>query len=407
MVDEPSGEPTLPYACPWGTGEPSQFSELRSGTGIDKLPTSTGDSAWLVTNYDGVRAMCNDLRVGKSHVDPPHAPRLWDAALMEPQSGHADEFTDHTRWRHALSRPFSSRRLSQLRPRLEILLQDIVTDRLADGPPVDVCAGIAQPFAATVICDLLGIPQELRPALVQWSDAARTYGMTEAATARRDVLLREIDAVLKKIRDQPDGPLRDSGLLSDFALTPPDSVQLQDDKLARAILDIFLAGYDTVATRMSYGTAFLLDHPEQLAELRDDPSLLDGAVEEIFRLAVPGGGYICRYAHSDMPLPDAPIKAGDLIVLSFQSANRDEQVFIDATRFDVRRRPNPHIAFGHGTFYCLGAALARLELSVYLAGLSRFPALRRAHPTYEHDLAHDKVTGGLRQLLIAWDTPSA
>ncbi|MGW0871924.1 cytochrome P450 [Streptomyces sp. NPDC002740] len=405
MADEPLCEPTLPYACPWGTDEPPQFSALRSGTGLDRLPTSTGDSAWLVTDHAGVKAMCDDPRVGKSHIDPPHAPRLWDAALMEPQSGHTDEFTDHARWRHALSRPFSSRSLSRLRPRLEALLQRMVTDCLAEAPPVDVCTVLAQPFAATVISDLLGIPQDLRPALVDWSDAARTYGMTPAATAQRDALLGHIALALTEIRERPDGPPGDGGLFADLAFAPGESPRLHDDELASALLDVFLAGYDTVSTRMSYGTAFLLDHPEQLEMLRDDPSLVDGAVEEILRLAVPGGSYIPRYARSDMALPGALIKAGELIVLSFQSANRDERVFAEAARFDIRRRPNPHIAFGHGTFYCLGAALARLELSVYLSGLRRFPALRRGHSSREHDMVHEKVTGGLRQLLVTWDVP--
>ncbi|MFD7133377.1 cytochrome P450 [Streptomyces sp. NPDC059894] len=403
-ADESHDEAALPYRCPAHLGEPPQFPVLRQGPGIDRLPTSTGDSAWLVTSHDGVRTMCGDPRVGKSHADPSRAPRLWDAALMEPQSGHADEFAVHSRWRHTLSRHFSSRRVAELRQHVEEVLGRIVADRLAEGPPMDVRTGLAQPFAATVICDLLGLPHALRPALVAWSDTARAHGMAREAAARRGALRQRIDRALDDVRAEARDSTADDTLLQDLALARPEAHRLTREEWADAVLDVFLAGYDTISTRIVHGTAYLLDHPEQLRALTGDPALIPGAVEEIFRLAVPGGSWIPRYARTDIPLPHATVAAGDLIVLSFQSANRDERVFPDAGRFDIHRHPNPHIAFGHGTFYCLGAALARLELGVYLAALARFPGLGTASPGQRHVLAEATVTGGLEHLLTTWDT---
>ncbi|WP_460071288.1 cytochrome P450 [Streptomyces sp. YKOK-I1] len=403
-AEESYEDAALPFRCPAHLGEPARFSALRAGPGIDRVPTSMGDSAWLVTSHEGVRGMCSDPRVGKTHADPARAPRLWDAALMEPQSGHADEFAFHTRWRHTLSRHFSGRRIDRLRPHIEGLLAGIVADRLAEGPPMEVRTGLAQPFAAAVICDLLGLPPALRPALLSWSDAARSHGMSQQAATRRGALRRRVDELLNTARTGPPGRAADGGLLGDLALAPQEGRALRREEQAEAILDVFLAGYDTVATRIVYGTAYLLDHPEQLRALTGDPALIPGAVEEICRVAVPGGSWIPRYAHSDIPLPQASIREGDLIVLSFQSANRDERVFPGAARFDIRRHPNPHIAFGHGTFYCLGASLARVELAAYLSVLARFPGLAKAHPAQRHVLADGTVTGGLEFLLTTWNT---
>ncbi|MFE6889969.1 cytochrome P450 [Streptomyces sp. NPDC057694] len=407
MTGEPSHHLAVPFPCPADLGEPPELAALRAEGGLHRLPTSAGDEAWLVTSHDLVRNMCGDPRVGRAHQDPPHAPRLWDAALMGPRDDHADEATAHARWRQVVSHHFSSRQIARLRPRVERVMERLVDARLAEGPPMDVRTGLAEPFAAAVICDVLGLPHPLTSDLVAWSDAARRPGSADAAAAwrlrLRDRMLEAVEATRARASALPDT----NGMLADFALASPEERPLCDDELVDTILDLFLAGYDTVATRMVYGTAFLLNHPDQLSALRDDASLVPGAVEEIVRLAVPGGSWMPRYARRDMPLPGASIKQGDLIVLSFQSANQDEQVFTDAARFDISRHPNPHIAFGRGTFYCVGAALARLELAVHLTGLARFPGLAHADPARPLRPDRGTVTGGLESLMTTWDGPAA
>ncbi|MBQ0825601.1 cytochrome P450 [Streptomyces tagetis] len=401
MADGSAPEPVLPFSCPHVLGEPEAFPALRSRPAPVRLPTSTGDTAWLVSTYEGVRAMCGDPRLGRTHPDPAHAPRLWDAALMEPVDGHADEPDDHRRWRHTLARHFGSRHTARLRPAVEERFASLAAPLLRAGPPLDVHADLARPLAAAVICELLGLPEELRPALLDWSDTVRTYGQAAEAAERRARLLDAVRAALDEGRGRP----ADGTVLTALAHAEPGPRELRADEHADALLDVFLAGFDTVASRMVYGTCHLLAHPGQWRALGRDPALVPGAVEEILRLAVPGGSWIPRYARADIPLPDAPIRAGDLIVLSFQSANRDAAVLADPARFDIRRDPNPHLAFGHGTFYCLGAALTRLELSVFLTGLARFPGLRPAGPLPTlPDLDTGRVTGGLGRLPVTWET---
>ncbi|MFE7096161.1 cytochrome P450 [Streptomyces erythrochromogenes] len=402
MALESSSELTLPYPSPHVTGEPCPFAELRSMPGFTRQPTSTGDEAWLIATYDGVKGMCGDLRIGKSHPDPQQAPRLWDAALMEATGGHEDEAANHHRWRHTLSRYFSSRRTARWRPAAEARFDGLVRTRLAAGPPMDVRADLANPLAAGVMRDVLGISEDLCHSMTEWSDTARTHGKAQEAARLRHRLRDHVDADLRRLRTQPyDGAPGDS-LLAGLARAGTGAGYLRNDELADAVLDVFLAGFETVAARMVYGAFFLLACPDQWSALREDVSLVPGAVEEILRLAVPGGGWIPRYAQVD--IPHASIRAGDLVVLSFQSANRDDAVFNDASTFNIRREPNPHIAFGHGKFYCLGASLARLELSVFLTGLTRFPGLRMARgPAEEPQIDRQRVTGGLNRLLVTWE----
>ncbi|WP_055530685.1 cytochrome P450 [Streptomyces alboniger] len=324
---------------------------------------------------------------------------------MEATGEHENEATDHRRWRHTLSRHFSSRRTTRLRPSTEARFDTLVRSCLAAGPPADVCADLAYPLAAGVIFDLLGLPEELRRAMTEWSGMVREPGRAREAVRLRSRLRDDVDSILRRIRRQPHDITSDDSLLAGLALARTGSEDLRDEEHADAILDVFLAGFDTVAARMVYGTFFLLARPSQWNALCQDVSLVPGTVEEILRLAVPGGGWIPRYAQADIPVSGTSIKAGELVVLSFQSANRDEAVFRDASVFDIRRDPNPHIAFGHGKYYCLGAALARLELSVFLTGLARFSRLQVAGGLAEEpEVAHQKVTGGLNRLLVTWET---
>ncbi|GAA0659612.1 hypothetical protein GCM10010193_08150 [Kitasatospora atroaurantiaca] len=144
-------------------------------------------------------------------------------------------------------------------------------------------------------------------------------------------------------------------------------------------------------------------HPGQCQALSRDQALAPGAVEEILRFAVPGGSWIPRYALEGVDFEGVHIRAGDLVVFSFQSANRDESVFADPDRFDITRTPNPQIGFGHGKFHCIGASLARLELLTVIENLpARLPRLHLHEPHTTLPTDDSKITGGLRTLLVAW-----
>jgi len=137
--------------------------------------------------------------------------------------------------------------------------------------------------------------------------------------------------------------------------------------------------------------------------LRHDPALVAGAVEEILRVAAPGGGGLPRYAQDDIDIAGVTIRSGDAVLLSSVVANRDPAAFPDPDRFDIIRTPNPHLSFGHGPRFCIGASLARVELhAVFTALLHRFPTLELAVPLDQLQLRGDLLTGGLTALPVRW-----
>jgi cytochrome P450 len=158
-----------------------------------------------------------------------------------------------------------------------------------------------------------------------------------------------------------------------------------------------------MVARMDFGVLFLLTHLEQREMLRDDPSLIPQAVEEILRMSVPGLGLIPRYASAEIKIDGVEIAVGDLVLLGIGVANRDAGVFEDPDTFDLTRETNPHVAFGYGPRFCIGASLARVELQCAIGALfHRFPTLKLAVPVDDLRLRNHVFTGGLVTLPVTW-----
>lgn len=175
----------------------------------------------------------------------------------------------------------------------------------------------------------------------------------------------------------------------------------------RSPASVVFTGQRTTVVAIGYGVLLLLSNPDQHRAVLDDPTTLPAAIEECLRVGNvgvnPSGNGIPTYARSDIDIAGVCIKAGDLILLDTGSANHDAQVFDDAYRFDISRRANQHVTFGHGRHYCPGAGLVRLEMKALFAQLlPRFPHLRLAADLPELRSHHDLVTGGLVELPVTW-----
>jgi cytochrome P450 len=190
-------------------------------------------------------------------------------------------------------------------------------------------------------------------------------------------------------------------VLSDLAAA---GHELSIEYISAMAAGLLFAGHETTVHRIDYGILLLSSHAEQRAALTARPELLDGAVEEILRMAVPGSsGGTARYARTDFELDGVPVHAGDCVLLSGPAANYDEQVFPEPGRFDISRHPNPHVAFGHGPRYCPGAALARMELRAVFSQLYvRLPQLRLTAPVTELRPRIHHVGGGVEDLPMTW-----
>jgi pentalenolactone synthase len=384
----------MPFECLDLLGEPSQFAALRAQGGLTRHRTAAGDEGWLATNYHTIKTLCADDLVGRAHPDPPSASRLWKSALFCPLRNFATEVEDHRRWRQLVSSSLARQQILAMWPRLQATFDTTLDKAVRKGPPLDVVADLARPFAAASICAVLGVPRSDMDKLMRLSDRIRDQ--RDAAMA--DKAFASLVSYFEKQPPEPDG------LLSAVAHS-----RLSHAQKVEAATFVFLGGFETVVARIAHGLLFLLAHPSALRRLRDnagdDAGLVASAVEEMLRLAVPGGSWVPRYVRADTEFGGARLRAGDLVVFAFQSANRDERVFAVPDVFDIARTPNPHLAFGFGKFFCVGAGLARAEMQIAIATtVARLPGLRLAVDPRELEIERTKAAAGLRRLPVTWST---
>ncbi|MFI6318078.1 cytochrome P450 [Nonomuraea sp. NPDC050556] len=367
------------------------FNRLREqGPVVEAAFPGVPGPIWLVTRYDDVKTVLGDRRFvnNSAHVPGMDVGNIREK-LIEARGIPADyaqyvldsvldaDGDDHIRLRRLVSRAFTVRRVSELRPRVEE-----ITERLLDGLPdeVDLIEHFAYPLPITVICELVGIPEEERPLWRDWGRAL--VSMTPGAMAeplRR--MVASIQDLIERRREEPGGDLL-SGLIRAH---DEDGDRLTDTEMVTMVLTLVLAGHETTAHLIGNGTAALLTHPDQLDLLRADPGLMPVAVHELMRWCGPVHGTRVRYAAEDVELGGQTVRRGEAVMAMLVSANYDPRRFDDPDRLDVTResdgRREVHVGFGYGLHYCLGAALARQEGEVAIGALlRRFPRLALAVP---------------------------
>ncbi len=392
--------PALPFDRPAVLDLPPLLRRLRAQQPVARVRTPAGDVAWLVTGYDEVRALFADDRLGRSHADPERAPRYAQSSLMggpmapDPETERAET----TRMRRVLTRSFMVKRMNALRPGIQATLDGLLDRASGLTQPVDLHAELAMPLPVLVICDLLGVPFEDRVQFREWSeDTVRIWDRERAAAGLTALRAYMRDLLAWKRRE------RAEDVLSDLLAAGEEDPGFADEQMVTLAAGLLFAGHATTMTRIDLGTLLLLTHPEQRRALQDHPSLAPAAVEEILRFAAPGEGVLPRYAAADIEFRGVRIRRGELVLLANNSANHDDDAFPDADRFDIRRDARQHLAFGHGTHFCPGAGLARVELQVVFGTLfRRFPTLRLAVPVEEIRLRGEIISGGLVALPVAW-----
>ena len=283
---------------------------------------------------------------------------------------------DHTRLRKLVNKAFTPRAIDPLRPRLEQIADDLL-DRMAGPGVVDLMETFAVPLPMTAISELLGIPVADRPDFFEWSEvinsSARGPGYIDTLRAAADYLGALADA--KRAAPGTD-------LMSHMVTAAEDGDQLSRKELIAMALLMLLAGHDTTVNLITNGTLALLRSPDQLALLRSDPALLPNAVEEVLRYESPVNISTERFTREPIELPSGvTIPAGEVILISVLSANRDARQFDAPDTFDITRNTASHLGFGHGIHFCIGAPLARMEGHIALGKIfGRFPRLRPAVP---------------------------
>ncbi|WP_433788335.1 cytochrome P450 [Actinomycetospora sp. CA-101289] len=384
------------------------YERLRAAGPVTRVRTPAGDVAWLATRYEEAKALFADRRLGRSHPRPEEAAKVSDAGVMAGPSGdHEHEDEDHASMRRLLTPAFSAKRMRRLHDRVaelaEGLVDDLVAAHDAGTDPVDLHAGFSVPLPIFVICELLGVPVEDRVYFKGLSERMATMTGDDPAIARAE-FQRYTGQVAEAKRAEPG-----EDVISDLVAAQAQDPRLTDERVAELTAGLLFAGHETTVNRLSLGVLLLLVNPEARDRLVADPEgEVDGIVEEVLRLAEPGGMGLLRYAHTDVVVGEGgddgdqvTIPAGDAVVIVTSAANRDEGAFGDADDFDPDRAPNPHLSFGHGPHFCIGASLARTELRVGLATLfRRLPGLQAAVDPSALTLHTERLTGGLDELPV-------
>ena len=375
-------------------------------TTVAAVQTMTGDPAWRVTGYETVKRLLADPRLGRSHPEPQRAAR-YSASVMFGRAAPASptERQDHEQMRRLLGPPFSPRRLAQIKPRVQQLVDELL-DRLADAAqPANFHELVSFPLPALVICELLGVPYEDRDRFRRWSDDAADTVDEDRSMAGVQALRTYMRGLLRHKRAQPA-----EDVLSDLVGVQEHFTAFGDEDVVMLAAGLLFAGHETTVATIDKGVLLLLSHPEQRKALQRDPRLTERAVEEVLRCPLEASvdkkdshGGLPRYANADVCVAGTTIKAGDLVLLDLEGANLDEQLFSQPGDFEVTRADNPHLTFGYGPYYCLGAPLARIELQTLFGSLfGRFPTLQLAVPLEQLPRRTHTLTGGFAALPVTW-----
>ena len=278
----------------------------------------------------------------------------------------------HQKQRRLVASRFTPRATREHEPWLRSTIQELLDD-IAQRHEVEIIDSLAAPLPSRLIAMLLGFPEERWRDVQHWSEAIMRFDAAsydEAALVGLGTAIHEFVTLLGEIVPERRGcPMDD--LVSVWANAEVHGEQGYSDRRMLHETGLFIAGgAETTRTVIAHGLRILADHPEQWDLLASEPEHVPVAVEELIRWVTPLSNFFRTAAH-DTTIGDQPVAEGDRVILLYPSANRDEAVFTDPFRFDVTRRPNPHLAFGHGTHFCLGANLARFELQLLFGELTR------------------------------------
>lgn len=348
------------------------YARLREAQPVHRLTLPNGIPAWLVTRYDEARAALGDPRLSKAPGTDEQQVGL-PADIQNALSRHllTTDPPDHTRLRRLVSRVFTLRQVENLRPRIEELTGELL-DRLAGRDEVDLVDALTFPLPIQVIFELLGIPASDRERFRAWSNVVVANTIVAGDDSAGD-LLEAASAMVAYIRNllpaKRETP--DDRLLSAMLAVRDGEDGLTDDELISMVFLLLVAGHETTVNLLGSAAFRILTRPGLREQLIDDSALLASAVDEFLRYDSPLETSTLRVATQEMTLGGATVAAGEVVLISLLSANRDQRRFTDPDTFDPRRADNQHLAFGHGIHYCLGAPLARAEAQIGLGMLLR------------------------------------
>jgi cytochrome P450 len=402
-VTEQVARPSLAFplrrTCPFSP--PTEYRQLREEAPISRVTLPNGKQAWVVCRHEDIRAMLTDPRFSSDRGNPAF-PLL--TTRSRPVRGSAASLIsmdppEHGPARRAVVGEFTVKRMQALQPRIQQIVDERIATMLAGPRPADLVRALSLPVPSLVICEILGVP---------YADHDFFQSRTRRIIGRRteiDERQTAFDELRSYLDELVAAKEADPGddLIGRQIRRQRENGSVDHDALVSLTFLLLVAGHETTANMISLGTMMLLENPDQLERMRQDPSKTLTAIEELLRYFTIADLANSRVAVADVELGGVLIRAGEGVLALSGGANRDPDAFADPDTFDIERHARHHVAFGYGPHQCLGQNLARTELQIVFDTLfRRIPGLRLAAPVDELPFKHDAFIFGLHELPVTW-----
>ncbi|GIG93244.1 cytochrome P450 [Plantactinospora endophytica] len=403
----------VPRTCPFAP--PAEYGRLRDTAPVTRAQLPGGQEVWAVSTFTDVRSLLVRPDVSSDPRRPGFPEPFPDAPTEEPGAteGPADPEEEaplpqlfemdppqHTRYRRMLIPELTVKRVNELRPGIQQLVDRLIDDMLATGPETDLVPAFALPIPSMVICQLLGVAYDSH----EFFQSRTEIVLSKTVTAeQRETAYLELYAFLDEVVSATESDPTDD-ILGRLVVKYRRTDELSHEMLVNTAVLLLLAGHETSANTIALGVLTFLEHPGQLRILLTEPAAAVSAADEMVRFHSLGDVDISRVATADFTLGGQTIHAGEGILPILSAANRDPQAFERPDEFDIRRPDSRHhVGFGYGPHQCLGQNLARAELEIaYRTLFTRIPSLRLAVPVDELDFKTDSQIFGLRSLPVTW-----
>ena len=391
----------LARRCP--IDPPEGYARLRAEEPITRARIATGQEVWLVTRHADVRALLADPRVSSDRSDPRMPLRRPLRKEVSKAFGDVSkaliglDLPEHSAPRRMVVNEFTVRRINELRPRIQEIVDERIDAMQAAGNEGDLFTELAAPVPAMVISELLGVPDETRPFFQEQTQIlVRSTSTPEQVVAASEALNAFMDELVTGKEKQPG-----DDLLSRLIERNRETGVFDHGRLVGMAMLLLVAGHETTSNMIALGTIALL-RDGAFCALRDNPDLVTKAIEEMLRYQPIIDG-LPRFAKEDIEIGGITIKAGEGMMLSLGAANRDDASFTDADKFDLDRGDRHHVSFGYGIHQCLGQNLARAELeTTFRTLLRRMPNLRLTKDIADLDYKDTVAISGVYSLPVAW-----
>lgn len=380
---------------------PPEYAIAREQCPVAPVKLWNGQRAWLLTKYKQYCDVLLDDRFSGEFArkDFPTVTEARYAIDKQEKAFVGMDNPRHDHFRRMFTKEFTTKRMLALRPKIEVLTDQLLDQIEAKGSPSDIVKDLAVELPALVMCDLFGSPYEDHTYIAKC--AAGRHGLSQSvseAAKSADDLVEYCRQLIRKKQANPE-----DDMLSRVIADHLETGNLSSEQLANICSMILRAGHDTTINMISLGTLLLLEHPEELQKLKANMELVPSAVEEMLRFLSPVQFAPRRVALEEVEIAGAHIQPGDGIFAISASANRDPEEFPNPDSLNIEREASHHVSFGYGIHRCLGQQLARIELHVVFEKLfKRFPNMQVAEPVESLPFKYDSQIYGLYRLPVTW-----